>query len=573
MRKHARHNPVQRTRHARARRGVAMLLVLVALSTATILTVSYVGSRDITHAIAGNVKNAVDAHWAAASGASFAIAVLQTGADWSDADPTEMLKRHFGPGVEVLVTVTDLNGDPADANDQDLIVTTTATVGGVTSSLTHNVTRQISEDPAQGVDPELKEFAVYTKTSLTLDSSATVRSWTTSPAHSSGRPVKFGVGFVNSGDLSVNSSSGIPNAALYVGPDASASLRAAIDGGRYVGGGVMPYVIPTMTPNVPGSLTGLSLLAIVGHLLPLSYSGSSSTPIFDTSAKWGDISVSNSAAATFSSGDYAFGDVTITKSGVFRIDGDVRIYIRGNLSVTDLGAIELANNNCSLKIYLDGSLYMENAGVGVARSLARNSNRTIDNMTNYRDPARVSVYMTGASSITIHQKAVLFGTIYAPRCAFDVRTGGFIVGRVAANTVRVRNDSGIYYDLAMDNGLGFTNLSGPLYTGGGEAIKPLYDALATINVSLGFDGLLSAATTALANYTPPPTSDDDGVTYRDPDKAIARLWPVSIFALETYEAYTPPVIVAKKGDTGDPDGATLSPELAEAGESTGVIEK
>lgn len=564
MRKHTTTITRARTRRPRrTRRGVAMLLVLVALSTATVLTVSYVGSRDNTHAIAGNVKSAVDAQWAAASGASYALAILQTEADWNNVDPTELLQKHFGPGVNVLVTVTDLDGAAADSDDRDLIVTTTATVDGVTASRTHNVTRQLSQDPMEGIDPELKEFAVYARTSLTMEGGSLVRSWAQSPAHSSGRPVKFGVGFTEIGDLSLHSSAQTSNAALYVGPTASSSLRAAVEDARFVDGDVLQYQIPLMTPVAPSAF---SLLSLVWQSISLYYSGSSSSQTFSNSAKWGNLTVANNAVATFNDGaTYSFNDVTVSGRGVIRIAGNVRIEVRGDLSIYDSGTIEFADNTCSLELYLKDDLYVQDAGLGISRSVARNTSRSVADMTNYRDPARVRIYLSGSNDeIVIRDNAIVFASFHAPNASFDARSGATLIGRVTANTIRIRDTASIHYDLEMDGGLGFSSTDGPLYTSDGEPIKALSDALASIDTATGLAGFIATASNALADYSPLPVNDDDGVTKRDPNKAVARIWPVDIFALETYEAYTPPV-TPSKGDVDNPGDVVINPELTELG--------
>ena len=52
------------------RRGIAMLLVLVCLFTATIIATSYLASRDNSAAIGSNVTEASAARWSAASPSS-----------------------------------------------------------------------------------------------------------------------------------------------------------------------------------------------------------------------------------------------------------------------------------------------------------------------------------------------------------------------------------------------------------------------------------------------------------------------------------------------------------------------
>ena len=65
-----------RTRITNARRGIAMMLVLICLSTATIVTVSYLSSRDNSAQIGLNIADSVSARWAAMSGLEIVAVIL-----------------------------------------------------------------------------------------------------------------------------------------------------------------------------------------------------------------------------------------------------------------------------------------------------------------------------------------------------------------------------------------------------------------------------------------------------------------------------------------------------------------
>src|SRR5690554_6336330 len=72
------------TRAARTdRTGVAMVLVLVALSSATILTGSYVTSRETAPAIGLNAEAVTASRWSGESTAAISKALLEMPTDWT----------------------------------------------------------------------------------------------------------------------------------------------------------------------------------------------------------------------------------------------------------------------------------------------------------------------------------------------------------------------------------------------------------------------------------------------------------------------------------------------------------
>ena len=70
------------TRTPRRRRGMAMLLVMICMATATILASAYLASRENSPAIAENVQNTAAARWSSLSGLEMTVAMLETEFDW-----------------------------------------------------------------------------------------------------------------------------------------------------------------------------------------------------------------------------------------------------------------------------------------------------------------------------------------------------------------------------------------------------------------------------------------------------------------------------------------------------------
>ncbi|MDP6601968.1 MAG: hypothetical protein QGH76_06690, partial [Phycisphaerales bacterium] len=65
-----------------SRRGIAMMLVMVAILVTGGMALAYFGSRDNSIAIGVNVEAAARARVAAESGLDLAVAILETDSDW-----------------------------------------------------------------------------------------------------------------------------------------------------------------------------------------------------------------------------------------------------------------------------------------------------------------------------------------------------------------------------------------------------------------------------------------------------------------------------------------------------------
>ncbi|HIN09677.1 MAG TPA: hypothetical protein EYM64_03780, partial [Phycisphaerales bacterium] len=69
-------------RMPKQRRGIASMLVMVAILVTGAMAVAYFGSRDNSIAISRNVEASTRARVVAESGLDLAVAILQTDADW-----------------------------------------------------------------------------------------------------------------------------------------------------------------------------------------------------------------------------------------------------------------------------------------------------------------------------------------------------------------------------------------------------------------------------------------------------------------------------------------------------------
>lgn len=518
----------------RDRRGVAMLLALCAVATATIVTAAYVASRENTPDIGANAVEAATAKWSAESAGDLAVAALQTGLDLSSlSDPSTLVSSFDIAGGTATVSVTDANGDPPASDASQVVVTVTANVGGVTTTTQRIVNLQPPVPLAECIDPELGEFGVFATDALTIENGAALAPWNLSPAHAVGRTVDLGLAFSSASNLSVGASAAFVNARLFTGANAASSLKTQVTGASYVGGAALPVDVPAMRAAVPSAAKGL----VLRNVLNMTINSTRSL----ASGHYQDLSIGGGAVVTLS-GAYSVSDLAIENSAVVRISGDVLIHCRDDLEIRNLGAIEFVDANSKVTFFVADSFILNNAAVGVDRSIARNASRWGGSITTYTDPSRLKIYAVstsdgGSASPTyqIQQNAIFTGSIIAPGASITISNSSCAFGRLTGGAVKLQTGCWLLYDPAFDKGQGFTKINGPLYTKDFQPVAGLTDAIASITSGvtdlLGVTGLL-AGLLGGGDDDGPISDSPDGVTPRTADAATSSTWPSLAIALE-----------------------------------------
>ncbi len=257
-----------------ARRGVAMLLVLITLTVGTVLAAAALSSRDNSSAIGVNAGTVTAASWAAEAGANAAQSMLETSLAWRASGDGVILQDFPLSGARVNALVTDLNGNPPEIDDRELILYSTASI----DQLDHTVERRISlalpGSLFQPIDPFLSEFALFAEDSIKIEQGARVRSFPHSPEADTQVPIKIGIGFASSGNLDISDNASMRGVELFADDDASSALLNAFDGVDPISGGSQLNLDipahPFMLPSGFGSLTD----AGVGDLTIRAGSGS-----------------------------------------------------------------------------------------------------------------------------------------------------------------------------------------------------------------------------------------------------------------------------------------------------------
>lgn len=539
-----------RTGRTNDRRGVAMLLALCAVATATIVTASYVASRENTPSIAGNALDATSAKWAAESAGDLAVAALETGLDLADlSDPSALLSSIEIAGGTASVAITDLDGNEPAPDASQVIVTISATVGGVTSTSQRivQITPPVPFDEC--IDPELGEFGIFATSSLTMESGSIFAPWPSSPGVVVGGKISMGVGFSSDSSLSIHSSSILAVTQMFTGAKATSALKGQVNGPKFTGGAALPVDVPAIRAGLPAAAQGLTVRSVLGMT------------VLSTRAlalgSYQDMTIDNAAVVTLNTGSYAFNDLRLEDNAVLRINGNVLVHCRDDLEVVRGAAVEFVDASCKVTFFVADKFELADAAMGVDRSIARNASRSGGSVSSYINPSRLKIYSLNPSSggaatsaYSMATNSILVGVLIAPDSSITIGSGCTLFGRVTGAQVAVKSAGAILFDPQLDQGQGFTVVDGPLYTSSGQPVAGLEEVLDEIASSatdlltvtanllsglLGGGGVAEEDEGGELSETPPGE-----VTPRTADTAVAKNWPTLARSLEqSVESETP----------------------------------
>lgn len=254
----------------------------------------------------------------------------------------------------------------------------------------------------------LFEHAILTRGSLVLKSNTVI------DGYNSGDPLdtdfNVDIGTQSTADSSVVLNSGvIVKGDVLVGlggdPDTVIKDLGATTGDQF--GGTEKDPLPQITP--PTSLTDKGVIEAKGKTVTITEDG-----------QYGSINLASSSDA-----------------GILEIDGDVVLYITGNINLGNSCEI-IVKDNSSLTIYLDGDIV---SGLGSSIGTENPS----------KDALTIKLYGTGEGeqNFDIKAKNEWTGVIYAPNADVDLYANGDVYGAIVADSFEFKNGGNYYYDEAL----------------------------------------------------------------------------------------------------------------------------
>ncbi len=504
----------------RGERGVAMLMVVVALTVTAVLTGALLGSREHSPVIGSNAGKLAKAKWSAESAANATVAAMGSIEDMMAnlSDPSVALDGLEMGGAQVRVYLTNLEGDPPDADDRELILWAYAEVDGMVREVKKRLSVRPAVDPAGAVDLGLHEFAIFAADRLSMHERSRVRFWPLSPEGRSKYPSKLGVGFSSDADLSVHDGADLSQTAWYADADAGSGLVSAMSSLPGASFWQIPLDVPAIAEAPVPALSGL-----VGGTDDRDYGLGDDIGL--PPGSYGDATVGMGATVRLvagAGGRYGFQSLVVD-GGTVIVSGQAEVIVE-DVAISSGGSVCLADDAATLTLHLVDDMQMDGGSFGV---YVADAGRAPSDLEHYVDPRRVRLYTpgpahggTGDQTIQLDDNSAVVACVHAPDATVAVQNGAAILGRVTASYVALNDGGEVRYCPALDPRVGFTMAEGPLYDQSGDPAVGLEDAIASI---MGIDGTLDdLLALLLADWsTMPPSGGGGGVDVYDDGGGMA----------------------------------------------------
>lgn len=494
---------MRRTNHGgtlgRARRGVAMLLVLIAMVVTVVLTGAAIVSRETSPTIGQNSTALAASAWSAESAANYAVGAIAQGFDWEGAlnGSGDLIHGMVIGGAAVEVSLTDLGGNVPDSEDRDLIMTAVATIDGVSTTVRRMLSLGDPADPLDAIDPRLGEFAVLGTQELVIEPGARVGVWPLSPEAGARPQAKLGTTFAAASNLDVCVDDALGPVEMYVDALGSAGLLSEVEGTAYDFAWQMPVEVPVLTESVPGSV--VAAMASGGNLEPAP----GAVVVGTNNRNYGEILISNGSTVKFD-GSIPTAiqcDRLELDDGELRVFGEVSIYVRDRVRLENGSSISLQDETSRLRLYVCGELTLDTGSqIGV---MASDIGVAAGAIGTWVSPERALICEvgvgeggSGSGSFVISNGSTVLGSVIAPHAQVTVSGASTVLGRLTGGRVRVGSGATVLYCPTLDNRLGFTNADGPLYVDA-ETVDPAVEAaLADATSGASTTGLFTTLFTA-----------------------------------------------------------------------------
>ncbi len=409
-----------RTIHAHVHeRGVAMLLVLIAVALATVLSSAFLSAQSTTRAISENAQEHTRAREVAESAMDVVVQFMRANEDWRSTftEGTWMTNQALAGGTVTVTTNDgedsdgdgdiDGDGDLTDDNTDPLTITIVGTVDG----RTHRIRAVLT--PVPGEQEAVSPFGAVAKTEITMKNNARIDAFnattgTYSPSTNSSTAASIATNSTSSQKVKLeNDAKMIGDVAVGVGGSTSTVIKisnnATISGTRSV---------LTEAQTVP------------------------SVPAFSPPSSLGSFTSANSGSSTLTAGTYRHSSYTLKNSFIVNISGAVTIYCDGKFSIDNSAQMKL-NAGATLTVYANEFEF-------------KNDSRL--NATSPATPSRTILYTLSNKDISIDNTSQVAADILGPTNKLKIKNTGRFFGRFQGDKLEVENNGRFTQDLSLTGG-------------------------------------------------------------------------------------------------------------------------
>ena len=547
------------------RRGIALMLVVVTLGMATVLTTSFVMSRENTPQIATAAQDRVRTEWSARSAANLVQAVMETHAAWKPAaNAGALIKGMSWNGAVVAVAVTDLEGGTVEEEETNILMTVSAVAGGVETVVQRVMIERETGTYEEALDPQLNEFGVFAIQRVEMDASAKIGLWPLSPSVRAGEQGKLGVGFDSASGLSIPNNSMPYSSSVYTPPGSNLSLEAALSG-QSITASELPVHVWTTAVERPASMTGLPDAPGSRFLgLPVDVDVYSDGPVASghyprrLRIQNADVEFDAAGGPISVEGEDGSGDSLRIENSVVRVKGDVEMMVLDDLEIQDSAII--LEQDATLTVYVGADVDISDSIINTEEALYANGSRSKDDIAAWSDPRRVRFLQLIESmpeedddeiEFQVRDRSLVVGSLHAPMSRTIIDNDSAVLGRLTSKNLLMESGARLLLDPVFDNKMGLTEPETcSLYDEHGDPVAGLADALAATTET---EGAAAAKARLLASLPPlaiPSTDpDESGATPRDgASVTVTRDWPVTVRVQEKDESQ-PVLFAAPKDET------------------------
>jgi hypothetical protein len=437
-----------------ARRGAALLLVLIALAVGLLLVATWLDGRRESVPVARRVAAGAMARQAAASGVDLAAATIDAEEGWRAAHDAGRFDGPFplsSATCELRLTDAETGERPNDET-VTLRVACTATVDEVVAT----VERTIDVDASMPiVDLAYGETAIVVERQLRIRDDAALLPWTARPG-------------VAEGPLVVGSFDGRPDAVLV--EDGAVTLGTELllvddrsspgsaDGLRRLPDPLPGIIAPTVpSPDLDGAITSRVRLDLNAPPDSDVLATGVRIPARSTLTIDGDRVIRSLAGIELSDG--ALLEVT---GGTLVLDATQDLLIRGaTISVADGASLIL---RAGREMRLDGAIIVPDT-VAPADAASELVSTSIP-----RDTIVATIHGSNAS-VTIEGRSAVVMSIVAPEGGVEIRDDAVLHGRILAADVELADRALVYARPDDGQVIGLTTPSGPHREDDGRLIE------------------------------------------------------------------------------------------------------
>lgn len=533
------------TTGGRPRRGMAILLVIVAVAAAAVIGSAYVANRLNAPQVVMNVNGGAQARYLADSGADLATAIMECETfDWRLAQTDGVLVSNLPlAGGTVTIRVSDASGAVPDSKCEYPVITAGASSGNMKQVVAAQAHAPLPERVKEEVTVDLSEFAVFGAASIEVTGGLIFR-WEEAPRGALGLPVNIGTNGLVDGALRLRATAKCPDGVGFT--MAAATANVLIDDQS---GGPIPRVnfsnnetVLLPAPPTP-SLGGLTWAAARNPTI------TTSTSIVSTGDKrYGSLTIDGGALRVDLGGAQRTmgitGNLSLNNGGVLILqNGQLDLVIQGALNMFNSSTIELGANT-TLRIFLGGTMSIDDSVVGLPVSVCQSGRDARNGLDTYYDPQRCTIYRitsinsvdlnlldlddaaawvwsdTTSKSWMINNSAFVCARVYGhSKADISLNSQAAVFGNVVGRTISMGTEAAVYYDHVLDKGNGYTNPQSRLYAGPLDLRDDIRLLLTDLN-----PGTIASILSLLNGGAEPIVIDPFAVTPRDKTRVRSRAW-------------------------------------------------